>query len=141
MADERDLDTGRTPDKRTQYGELRRKEKEGLGRQGPSPYDVASDDMRDDRVIEKGEREKPGPTATELNRDDDEEFADEDGLLQSDEARSQTVAGMGGMSGSLEDEELREANAESGTLGGEAHHRRINNEQVLEDMMGDEESA
>jgi hypothetical protein len=140
MADERDLDTGRTPDKRIQHDELRRKEKEGIGRQGPSPYDIASEAMRDDRVIEKGEREKPGPTATELNRDD-EEFAEEDGLLQSDEARSQTVAGMGGMSGSLEDAEMLEAYEDSGTLGGGAHHRRINNEQVREDMPDDEESA
>jgi hypothetical protein len=141
MADDDELDIARTPDKRMQHGELRRKEKEGTGRQGPSPYDVASDDMRDDRVIEKGEREKPGPTGTELSRED-EELDEADDMLQSDELkRTETVAGMGGMSGSLEDEEMQVANEESGTLGGEAHHRRINNEQVREDMLGDEESA
>ena len=38
MADDDERDIARTPDKRMQYGELRRKEKEGTGRQGPSPY-------------------------------------------------------------------------------------------------------
>jgi hypothetical protein len=139
MADEReDIDIGRTPDKRMQYDEYVRKQKEGAGRQGPSPYDVAPSDAPDDRVIEKGEREKPGPTATELEGSD-ESVDEEDGLLQT--KRSETVSGMGGMSGSLEEEELYAANDDTGTLGGEALHRRINNEDTREDMLDDEDSA
>jgi hypothetical protein len=128
MADERgpDLDVAPTPDKRMQYGEVRRREDEGEGRGGPSPYDEATGDMPDDRVITKGEREKPGPTETS-------------GDLG--ESGDNPQPGMGGMSGSLEEEEASGANEESGSLGGEAMHRRLNHERVEEDMLGDEESA
>jgi len=40
---------------------------------GPSPYDVAEPGTRDDRVITKGERERPGPTQNELLEDSDDE--------------------------------------------------------------------
>jgi hypothetical protein len=127
MADERDrdLDTARTPDKRMQYDEIKRRENEGEGGGGPSPYDEATGDMPDDRVITKGEREKPGPTGTSND------------LAQGGDGPPPGVSGMGG---SLEEEEALEANEESGSLGGEAMHRRLNHERVEEDMLGDEES-
>jgi len=136
MADEKekDLDTARTPDQRMQYGEIRRREKEGAGRSGPSPYDEAPEDAPDDRVITKGEREKPGPTETHAGTDT--------GSRGERGRSSEAGAGMGagGMSGSPEEEEALEANEDSGTLGGDALHRRLNDEAVREDMLGDEES-
>lgn len=196
MADEKERDLARTPDQRMQYGEIRRREKEGAGRGGPSPYDEAPEDAPDDRVITKGEREKPGPTETSSSTGDRGSERDRSGPHVSgtdadrgsqraqyppdqalsdrgvvrDEAESLSPAGpvigdsayndellhtsqvdrgnkpapqrgMGRMSGSLEEEEALEANEDSGTLGGEALHKRLNHEAVLEDMPGDEESA
>jgi hypothetical protein len=129
MADEREHDIARTPDSRIQYGETRRKQMDGAAdRGGPSPYDLASEDMPDDRVIEKGEREKPGPTDTTSGTDAD--TAQQDQMYRENrlERGDSAVPGTGGMSGSLEEEEAIEAAEETGSLGGDGLHRRINND-------------
>jgi hypothetical protein len=131
-ADEREQDLARTPDQRMQYGETRRKQMEGAGdRSGPSPYDLASEDMPDDRVIEKGEHEKPGPTATRRGPTAEERSASaaqQDEMLEENRINrgDGATSGSGGMSGSLEDEEALEAAEETGSLGGDGLHRRIN---------------
>jgi hypothetical protein len=81
MTDEReDLRTKRTPDSRIQYGQLERDD-EGE----PAPYDVAPPGTPEDKIIKKGERERPGPTADELEAD----TTQGDGLPQTNEADRQ----------------------------------------------------
>jgi hypothetical protein len=63
----------RTGDSRMQYDEFTRKQNEREGG-GPSPYDQARPGMPDDRVITKGERERPGPTSGELDTASDDEL-------------------------------------------------------------------
>lgn len=135
MADERERDTARTPDQRMQHSEQQRQD----DRSGPSPYDTAPEDAPDDRVITKGEREKPGPTSERAEASTDaleQSPAQQDGMPQTNQVdRGDSVSGgTGGMSGSLEDEEALEASEETGSLGGSGLHRRINNE----DDMGDD---
>ncbi|MEX2225724.1 MAG: hypothetical protein WEB52_04650 [Dehalococcoidia bacterium] len=136
MADERERDVERTSD-------LHRREKEDIERDGPSPYDEASPHMPADRVITKGQPEKPGPAGAELDAVDEHVPSDDD-LLQTgqiDRGGEVVSGGTGGMSGSLEDEEALEANDESGTLGGEGLHRRLQQQATEEDMLGDEEDG
>ena len=52
-----------------QYGEIERRDKEG---EDTAPYDQAPPDAPDDRVITKGEHEKPGPTSVEELTGDEE---------------------------------------------------------------------
>jgi hypothetical protein len=47
----------------------------------PAPYDVAQPGTPEDKVITKGERERPGPTADEL----DDNPADDDEVLQANQ--------------------------------------------------------
>lgn len=64
----------RALDQRITYGTLHEEsqaradadEAAGRERGGPSPYDLAPDAQPESRVIRKGEREQPGPTADEL---------------------------------------------------------------------------
>ena len=53
---------------------------------GPSPYDLAGSDMPPDRVIKKGERERPGPTADELDDTPDDEHTRRLKAVQATEA-------------------------------------------------------
>lgn len=114
---------------------------EDVHRDSPAPYDVASEDTPDNRVIRKGEHERPGPTSSDLNAVDSG-TAQQDGLLQTnqtDRGGELLSAGSGGMSGSLEDEELRVSNQQqTESLGGDGLHRAINNEPEG-DIIGDEE--
>lgn len=52
----------RTGDQRMQHGETRRQEEEDAGGAGAAPYDEAPPGTPEEQVIEKGERERPGPT-------------------------------------------------------------------------------
>ena len=162
MAHNRDggLDQAGAPDPRTEYDEPQRRETEGTSRTGPSPYDVAPEGTPDERVITKGEREKPGPTAAETGPDADSPRDHSESHVSGTTADQRAAGGPyppdralddqsvarempapHGMSGSLEEVEALEANEETGTLGGEALHRRINDEAMRDDMPGDEESA
>jgi hypothetical protein len=68
MKDEReDPKTKRGQDARIEYGQLTREDEPE-----PAPYDVAPPGTPDDQVITKGERERPGPTADELQASEDE---------------------------------------------------------------------
>jgi len=152
-------DQGGVPDPRTEYDEQQRRETEGAGRTGPSPYDVAPEGMPDERVITKGEREKPGPTAAETGPDAGSPGDHSESHVSGTRADQGTAVGPyrrdrapddedaretpapPRMSGSLEEDDASEANDETGTLGGEALHRRINDEAIRDDMLGDEESA
>ena len=135
MANERKRNTARTPDERIQHSEQQRTDDD---RSGPSPYDTAPEDAPDDRVITKGEREKPGPTSARGEASTDaleESAAQQDGMLQTNQVDrgDSPAAGTGGMSGSLEEEEALEAAEESGSLGGRGLHQRINNEETYDD--------
>jgi hypothetical protein len=115
MTDEReDLRTKRTPDSRIQYGQLERAD-EGE----PAPYDVAPPGTPEDKIIKKGERERPGPTADELEAD----TTQGDGLPRTNEADRQ-----GGAT-------LRRGNSapsREGDLGGHELQRQ-NNQQYTPD--------
>lgn len=58
---EREL-AGASPMPREEYGNAVEDAQDG----SPSPYDVAPPGTPDNRVITKGEREKPGPTEDEF---------------------------------------------------------------------------
>lgn len=110
-------------------------------RDSPAPYDVASEDTPDNRKIQKGEHERPGPTSSDLDAVDSA-TAQQDDMLQSnqvDRGGELLSGGSGGMSGSLEDEELRVSDQQrTESLGGDGLHRAINNEPEG-DIIGDEE--
>ncbi len=63
--DEESRDRARTPDSRIQYDEFRREQPNtGRGEPSATPYDVAAPGTPADKVIAKGEHERPGPTAS-----------------------------------------------------------------------------
>ena len=137
MANERKRkseDVARTPDSRVQYDELRRKEHQDENVDSPAPYDIARPGTPDDRVIEKGEHEQPGPTSDELEP--------EDNVGQSNQIDRQGQPGERATGA-----RSRMGHDGEGDLGGDGLHRRINNadadftdddETADEDLMADE---
>jgi hypothetical protein len=93
----------RTPrDQRMQYDEVRGEgDPADRAVASPAPYDVAQPGTPHDKVIVKGERERPGPTS-DAQHDapaSDQSAADKDGLLQTpqlDREESVTAGGPGG---------------------------------------------
>jgi hypothetical protein len=91
---------------------------------GPSPYDRATPDMPEKRVITKGERERPGPAADELTGGED--VGQSDALMQTSEPERH---------GRPQDVHNPYASEEQlANVGGGGLHERINNEQPLPDQ-------
>lgn len=68
MTNERNRETATTPDSRAEYAEIEARAEEESDEidESPAPYDQARPGTHPDKVIVKGEREKPGPTAEEI---------------------------------------------------------------------------
>jgi hypothetical protein len=86
MKDEReDPRRKRSPDSRIEYGQVAREDEP---EPSPAPYDLAPPGTPDDQIIRKGERERPGPTADEVEDDaydrEDERAQRADGLSPDD---------------------------------------------------------
>lgn len=128
-------------DQRIQYDELRREQRSEDIERSPSPYDLASDDMPEDRVITKGERERAGPT--QAPRDAEQtDVADSDGLLQSSQIdrreSSRPLGGPGPEQNETFDSERRDhRGGNEGDLGGDGLHRRINEGESDQSESGD----
>jgi hypothetical protein len=83
MKDQReDPRTKRSPDSRIEYGQMTH---EDQPEPSPAPYDLAAPGTPDDQVITKGQAERPGPTADEL---DDEGYDPEDARTEPREEAS-----------------------------------------------------
>jgi hypothetical protein len=77
MKDEReDPKTKRTYASRIEYQHLVREDEP---EPGPAPYDVAPPGTPDEKVIKKGEHERPGPTAEQEEYDREDERREDAG--------------------------------------------------------------
>lgn len=91
----------------------------------PAPYDVATPDMEDDRVITKGERERAGPTEPPATNDPAPTgAADNDGLLQTSQVDRRDTPLTAAQRGP-DESATGNYHSEGGGL-----HERINNESL-----------